>query len=100
MVCPGFAWPGWGLTTTTPDDQIALLRQLVTPSSLLTEAAREYALSLMEDVTAVPAMGRIRRGSGPGHGGAEERLAAPAWDRTATGRSTASDGSPAAAGTT
>ena len=51
VVCPGFAWPGWGLTTTTPDDQIALLRQLVTPSSLLTKAAREYALSLMEDVT-------------------------------------------------
>jgi Beta-lactamase enzyme family len=51
VVCPGFAWPGWGLTTTTPDDQIALLRQLVTPGSLLTKAAREYALSLMEDVT-------------------------------------------------
>ncbi|HEY1004500.1 MAG TPA: serine hydrolase, partial [Streptosporangiaceae bacterium] len=51
VVCPGFAWPGWGLTTTTPDDQIALLRQLVTPSSVLPQAAREYALSLMEDVT-------------------------------------------------
>ena len=51
VVCPGFAWPGWGLTTTTPDDQIALLRQLVSPSSLLTRAAREYALSLMRDVT-------------------------------------------------
>jgi Beta-lactamase enzyme family len=51
VVCPGFAWPGWGLTTTTPDDQIALLRQLVTPSSLLTRSAREYALSLMRDVT-------------------------------------------------
>ena len=51
VVCPGFAWPGWGLTTTTPDDQIALLRQLVTPSSVLPRAAREYALSLMEDVT-------------------------------------------------
>jgi len=51
VVCPGFAWPGWGLTTTTPDDQIALLRQLVTPSSVLSRAAREYALSLMEDVT-------------------------------------------------
>jgi len=50
VVCPGFAWPGWGLTTTTPDDQIALLRQLVTPSSVLTRAAREYALSLMESV--------------------------------------------------
>jgi beta-lactamase class A len=51
VVCPGFAWPGWGLTTTTPDDQIALLRQLVRPSSLLTSADRDYALSLMEDVT-------------------------------------------------
>jgi hypothetical protein len=51
VVCPGFAWPGWGLTTTTPDDQIALLRQLVTPSSVLPLAAREYALSLMKDVT-------------------------------------------------
>jgi hypothetical protein len=51
VICPGFAWPGWGLTTTTPDDQIALLRQLVTPSSVLPRAAREYALSLMEDVT-------------------------------------------------
>jgi hypothetical protein len=49
--CPGFSWPGWGLTTTTPDDQIALLRQLVTPSSLLTSAERDYALSLMENVT-------------------------------------------------
>ena len=50
VVCPGFAWPGWGLTTTTPEDQIALLRQLVTPSSVLTSAASQYALSLMEDV--------------------------------------------------
>ena len=50
VVCPGFAWPGWGLTTTTPDDQIALLKQLVTPRSLLTRAERDYALSLMEDV--------------------------------------------------
>ena len=51
IVCPGFAWPGWGLTTTTPDDQIALLRQLVAPGSLLTRAARDYAVSLMRDVT-------------------------------------------------
>jgi beta-lactamase class A len=51
VVCPGFSWPGWGLTTTTPDDQIALLRQLVAPGPLLTSAEREYALSLMEDVT-------------------------------------------------
>ncbi len=51
VVCPGFSWPGWGLTTTTPDDQIALLGQLVTPRSVLTSAERGYALSLMEDVT-------------------------------------------------
>jgi beta-lactamase class A len=51
VVCSGFSWPGWGLTTTTPDDQIALLRQLVTAGSLLTSAERGYALSLMENVT-------------------------------------------------
>jgi len=50
VICPGFAWPGWGLTTTTPDDQIALLRQLVTPDSMLTPTARRYALSLLENV--------------------------------------------------
>ncbi len=51
VVCPGFAWPGWGLTTTTPDDQIALLKQLVMPNSVLTSAERAYALLLMENVT-------------------------------------------------
>ena len=49
--CPGFPWPGWGLTTTTPGDQLALLRALVEPNSLLTDAERGYALSLMENVT-------------------------------------------------
>jgi hypothetical protein len=51
VVCPGFAWPGWGLTTTVPTDQIALLRELVEPNALLTAADRGYALSLMENVT-------------------------------------------------
>jgi Beta-lactamase enzyme family len=51
VVCAGFRWPGWGLTTTVPTDQIALLRQLVTPGSLLTSVERGYALSLMENVT-------------------------------------------------
>ncbi len=51
VVCPGFAWPGWGLTTTVPTDQIALLRELVEPGALLTAADRSYALSLMENVT-------------------------------------------------
>ena len=48
--CPGFPWPGWGLSTTTPGDQLALLRTLVEPNSLLTDAERSYALSLMENV--------------------------------------------------
>jgi hypothetical protein len=51
VVCQGFPWPGWGLTTSTPDDQIALLKQLVAPGSVLTKAERDYALSLMKDVT-------------------------------------------------
>jgi hypothetical protein len=49
--CPGFPWPGWGLTTTVPGDQLTLLRALVEPNSLLTNAERSYALSLMENVT-------------------------------------------------
>ncbi len=49
--CPGFPWPGWGLTTTTAADQLVLLRNLIEPSSLLASADRSYALSLMESVT-------------------------------------------------
>jgi beta-lactamase class A len=50
VVCPGFSWPGWGLTTTTPADQLALLRELIRPGSLIPDAERDYALSLMENV--------------------------------------------------
>ena len=49
--CPGFPWPGWGLTTTTAVDQIALLRELLRPNAQLTGAQQEYALGLMENVT-------------------------------------------------
>ena len=31
VMCVGFAWPGWGLTTTVPYDQLTLLKQLITP---------------------------------------------------------------------
>jgi beta-lactamase class A len=55
--CTGFPWPGWGLTTTTPADQIALLRRIVEPGGPLTRAEREYALSLMENVSADQAWG-------------------------------------------
>jgi Beta-lactamase enzyme family len=52
--CTGFPWPGWGLTTTVPQDQLTLLKQLVAPGPrpLLSPAARSYALSLMEHVVA------------------------------------------------
>lgn len=49
--CPGITWPGWGLSVTTPADELALLRQLVAPGRLLSPAARGYALSLLENVT-------------------------------------------------
>jgi beta-lactamase class A len=55
--CAGFPWPGWGLTTTTPADQITLLRRLIQPSRLLTGADRGYALRLMENVTAAQRWG-------------------------------------------
>ena len=48
--CPGFPWPGWGLSTTVPGDQLTLLRRLVEPNSLLSSSERTYALSLMENV--------------------------------------------------
>jgi beta-lactamase class A len=49
--CTGFPWPGWGLTTTTPDDQITLLRQLISPSSRLSASQRAYVRGLMKNVT-------------------------------------------------
>jgi beta-lactamase class A len=57
VTCTGFPWPGWGLTTTTPADQITLLRRLVEPGGPLTSTQRTYALSLMENVTAGQAWG-------------------------------------------
>jgi beta-lactamase class A len=48
--CPDFPWPGWGLSTTTPSDQLALLRELIRPSTLLTDTQRDSALKLMENV--------------------------------------------------
>jgi beta-lactamase class A len=57
VVCAGFAWPGWGLTTTVPYDQITLLKQLIKPGPLLTSGERQYALSLLENVTPGQAWG-------------------------------------------
>jgi Beta-lactamase enzyme family len=52
VTCAGFPWPGWGLTSTVPDDQLTLLKQLVVPgtSPLLSLTERAYALSLLENV--------------------------------------------------
>ena len=41
----------WGLTTTTPLDQLKLLRELISTRSVLNAAARRFALRLMENVT-------------------------------------------------
>jgi hypothetical protein len=49
--CAGFPWPGWGLTTTTPQDQITLLRLLAQPNKILTTSEQQYMLNLMENVT-------------------------------------------------
>jgi Beta-lactamase enzyme family len=59
VTCAGFPWPGWGLTTTVPYDQLTLLKQLVVPGPrpLLSNAERSYALSLMENVTPDQAWG-------------------------------------------
>ncbi len=51
LQCPGSFGPGWELTTTTPQDQITLLRQLVQPSGVLDKNDQKYALDLLESVT-------------------------------------------------
>ena len=57
VACAGFPWPGWGLTTTVPSDQITLLKRIILPNPLLTSADRSYALSLLENVTPDQAWG-------------------------------------------
>jgi Beta-lactamase enzyme family len=56
VTCAGFAWPGWGLTTTVPDDQLMLLKRIVEPGVLPADS-RSYALSLMEHVAPDQAWG-------------------------------------------
>jgi beta-lactamase class A len=63
--CPGFAWPGWGLTTTSAADQILLLRQLVQPNQFLSDSQQSFALQLMENVTASEGWG-VSGGVTPG----------------------------------
>jgi hypothetical protein len=42
--------PGWGLTTTSALDEVALVRTFAYPNSLLTDGSRKYGLSLMKQV--------------------------------------------------
>lgn len=53
LECPGFAWPGWGLTLTTADDQVTLMRHFVFANQWFSTVQRDWALGLMENV--VPA---------------------------------------------
>ena len=41
----------WGTTTTTALDRLAMIRTLVEPNALLTDASRAYVLNLMENIT-------------------------------------------------
>ncbi len=47
---PGTTLPGWGLTTTTASDEVALVRKFAYPNSVLTTVHRNYGLRLMENV--------------------------------------------------
>jgi beta-lactamase class A len=51
LVCAGFQWPGWGLTTTTATDQLTLLKTLLFPSSSISAADRAEATTLLENIT-------------------------------------------------
>ena len=55
----------WGLTATTPGDQVALLDHLVRSNNVLSDAARGYELGLMEHVTPSQAWG-VSAGTPPG----------------------------------
>jgi hypothetical protein len=48
--CPGFPWPGWGLSTTSPLDLLKLLRNIFVSSAKLTPSSQQYVRQLMETV--------------------------------------------------
>ncbi len=47
----------WGLSTTTPEDQLDLLRHIIIPNAVLDFSQRLYALGLMERVNPAQAWG-------------------------------------------
>jgi beta-lactamase class A len=66
VTCPGFPWPGWGLTTTSPSDQLLLLRQLVGSQTGLSASQQQYVIQLMESVTPSERWG-VSTGVSPGN---------------------------------
>jgi hypothetical protein len=48
--CDGFSGPGQELTTSTPQDQVTLLRRLAQPNGVLDKNDQKYALYLLENV--------------------------------------------------
>ena len=48
--CQTPAYYGWGNTTTSAADQVAIVRRIAYPNRVLNDDAREYALQLMESV--------------------------------------------------
>ena len=47
---PGTSLPGWGLTRTTALDEVRLISEFAYPSPVLSDASRQYGLSLLENV--------------------------------------------------
>jgi beta-lactamase class A len=50
VLIPGTDLPGWGLTTTSATDQVAVVKALVYPGDVLDAASRQLAQYLMEHV--------------------------------------------------
>ena len=50
LVCAGFGWPGWGLTTTTPLDELRVLRAVLFSPRYVNAPGRTLARSLMTSV--------------------------------------------------
>ena len=49
---PGTSLPGWGLTTTSALDEVALVSRFAYPNAILSTSSRDYGLNLMEQVEA------------------------------------------------
>lgn len=55
--CKGFPWPGWGLSSTTPEDELRLLRLVALPNHLFAGSERHYVAGLMRNVVSTERWG-------------------------------------------